>query len=43
VKGHRDFSPDKDGDGKITQREWIKECPCFDAIPEYADVLRKAA
>ena len=43
VKGHRDFSPDKDGDGKITRREWNKECPCFDAIPEYADLLRKAA
>lgn len=43
VKGHRDFSPDKDGDGKITQREWLKACPCFDAIPEYADLLRRAA
>jgi N-acetylmuramoyl-L-alanine amidase len=31
VKGHRDFSPDLDGDGVIEQHEWIKQCPCFDA------------
>jgi N-acetylmuramoyl-L-alanine amidase len=43
IKGHRDFSPDLNRDGKITQREWLKACPCFDAIPEYADLLRKAA
>lgn len=30
VKGHRDFSPDLNGDGKITSNEWIKLCPCFD-------------
>lgn len=40
IKGHRDFSPDKDGDGKITAREWLKACPCFDAIPEYADLVK---
>lgn len=40
IKGHRDFSPDKDGDGKITAREWLKACPCFDAVPEYADLVR---
>lgn len=28
--GHRDFSPDKDGDGKIEPNEWMKECPCYD-------------
>lgn len=28
--GHRDFSPDKDGDGKIEPHEWMKECPCYD-------------
>ncbi len=43
VKGHRDFSPDANGDGKITAKEWLKTCPCFDAINEYADLLRKAA
>lgn len=28
--GHRDLSPDRDGDGKIERREWLKDCPCFD-------------
>lgn len=31
ICGHRDFSPDKNRDGKITSNEWIKICPCFDA------------
>ena len=35
VLGHRDASPDKNGDGKITQNEWIKSCPCFDVRSEY--------
>ena len=30
VRGHRDFSPDKNGDGKITPNEWVKACPGFD-------------
>ena len=30
VKGHRDYSPDKNGDGVVTKNEWIKSCPCFD-------------
>lgn len=30
VVGHRDLSPDKDGDGKITSRDWLKTCPGFD-------------
>ncbi len=33
VCGHRDLSPDKDGDGVIEPGEHIKACPCFDAIP----------
>ncbi len=35
VYGHRDLSPDRNGDGKISRDEWIKECPCFDARKEY--------
>lgn len=31
--GHRDLSPDKDGDGIIEPYEWMKACPCFDVIP----------
>lgn len=30
IKGHRDYSPDLNGDGKITRNEWIKTCPGFD-------------
>jgi N-acetylmuramoyl-L-alanine amidase len=30
ILGHRDFSPDKDGDGIIEFFEWIKYCPGFD-------------
>lgn len=28
--GHRDLSPDKNMDGKITKNEWLKTCPGFD-------------
>lgn len=30
VLGHRDFSPDLNGDGSIDASERIKECPCFE-------------
>lgn len=30
VHGHRDFSPDTDGDGVIERHEWLKTCPGFD-------------
>lgn len=30
VCGHRDYSPDLNGDGVITREEFIKDCPCFD-------------
>ncbi len=35
VIGHRDASPDKNGDGQITANEWIKQCPCFDVRAEF--------
>lgn len=35
ILGHRDFSPDKNKNGIIESWERIKECPSFDAIPEY--------
>lgn len=38
IQGHRDFSPDVNGNGKVDKYEWIKECPCFDAAKEYADL-----
>ncbi|QJT71317.1 endolysin [Vibrio phage vB_VcorM_GR28A] len=30
VLGHRDRSPDIDGDGIVEEHEWLKQCPCFD-------------
>ena len=33
VCGHRDLSPDRNGNGIIEPGEWLKACPCFDAIP----------
>ena len=29
--GHRDLSPDANGDGMIDRHDWLKMCPCFDA------------
>lgn len=30
IVGHRDLSPDRDGDGKVERAEWLKDCPNFD-------------
>ena len=38
ILGHRDLSPDLDGNGKIEPSEWVKFCPCFDAILDYEDL-----
>jgi N-acetylmuramoyl-L-alanine amidase len=40
VCGHRDLSPDKDGDGVVEPNEWVKMCPCFDAEPEYKYLMK---
>lgn len=37
VKGHRDYSPDLDGDGIIEEFEWTKVCPCF-AVADWMKV-----
>lgn len=39
VIGHRDTSPDLNGNGKVDKEEWVKACPCFDAIPEYKSLV----
>lgn len=39
ILGHRDISPDKNLNGKVDSFERIKECPSFDAIPEYQNLL----
>lgn len=41
VAGHRDYSPDLNHNGSIEPAEWIKFCPCFDAIPEYRDIVQQ--
>jgi N-acetylmuramoyl-L-alanine amidase len=33
-KGHRDWSPDLDHDGKIEPNEYLKYCPCFDVATQ---------
>lgn len=38
IKGHRDYSPDLNHNGKIEQCEWLKACPCFNAISEYQNI-----
>ena len=37
IVGHRDLSPDLDGDGVIEKHEWLKSCPCFN-VPKWWDV-----
>lgn len=37
IVGHRDLSPDTNGDGKISKYEWVKDCPCF----EVADFVKE--
>ena len=38
ILGHRDLSPDLGGDGHVEPEEWLKQCPCFDAIIDYEDL-----
>ena len=40
VLGHRDTSPDLDGDGEVEPKEWIKACPCFDVHSEFPNFLK---
>lgn len=41
ILGHRDLSPDLNGDGIIEPGEWIKACPCFNASTEYAPLIKE--
>jgi N-acetylmuramoyl-L-alanine amidase len=51
VCGHRDLSPDLDGDGVVEKHEWLKTCPGFDVklwmqrsfIPPEASCLDNAS
>lgn len=40
IVGHRDLSPDLNGNGIVEPSEWIKQCPCFEAKPEYQYLLK---
>ena len=40
ITGHRDLSPDLDGDGVVEKDEWVKSCPCFDAENEYKNLVK---
>ena len=35
ILGHRDLSPDLNGNGLIEPNENLKQCPCFDVMKEY--------
>ena len=39
VCGHRDLSPDRNGNGEIEPEEWMKACPCFDAEQEFKELV----
>lgn len=39
ICGHRELSPDLNGNGIIEPQEFIKMCPCFDASAECADLM----
>ena len=34
VCGHRDLSPDRNGNGVVEPSEWLKQCPCFDVATD---------
>lgn len=36
ILGHRDLSPDLDGDGVVEKHEWLKDCPSFD-VPKWVE------
>ena len=38
VCGHRDLSPDLNGNGEIEPEEWIKQCPCFEVAKEFKEL-----
>ncbi|KAA3861402.1 N-acetylmuramoyl-L-alanine amidase, partial [Bacteroides ovatus] len=38
ICGHRDLSPDLNGNGEIEPEEWIKACPCFNAETDWGKV-----
>lgn len=41
ICGHRDLSPDTNGNGKVDPLEWLKTCPCFDVETTYKRILNQ--
>lgn len=42
VCGHRDLSPDLNGNGEIEPEEWIKSCPCFEVTDLFKETQSSA-
>ena len=40
VVGHRDLSPDLDGDGQVEPHEWLKKCPAFEVRDWLANFMQ---
>lgn len=38
--GHRDTSPDLNGNGEVEPAEYVKACPCFDVRSDFSNFLR---
>ena len=38
--GHRDTSPDLNGNGEVEPAEYIKACPCFDVRGEFSNFMK---
>jgi N-acetyl-anhydromuramyl-L-alanine amidase AmpD len=38
IMGHRDISPDLNHNGVVDPWEYVKMCPCFNAMREYKDI-----
>lgn len=43
VVGHRDLSPDADGDGTVEPHEWLKTCPGFNVVDWLAGGMQPLA
>lgn len=35
IKGHRDYSPDRNKNGIVEPFEWLKACPCYEVQKEH--------
>lgn len=40
ICGHRDLSPDLNGNGVVEPHEWVKVCPSFEASTEYNYLIK---